>query len=58
MENQLAGVTKIYYAPAGLLHRISFAALAVDSTEVLSDKYQLVQLSTTASIRFGIRLCK
>ncbi len=50
MENQLAGVTKIYYAPAGLLHRISFAALAVDSTEVLSDKYQLVQLSTTASI--------
>ncbi|MEO5947374.1 MAG: CHAT domain-containing tetratricopeptide repeat protein [Chitinophagaceae bacterium] len=50
MENQLAGLTKIYYAPAGLLHRISFAALAVDSAEVLSDKYQLVQLSTTASI--------
>src|SRR5436190_24053303 len=39
LETKLNGVTKIYFAPAGLLHRISFAALSVDSTHVLSDKY-------------------
>ena len=50
LEDKLKGVTKIYFSPAGLLHRISFAALPVDSTTVLSDKYQLVQLSTTAAI--------
>ena len=50
LETKLNGVTKIYFAPAGLLHRISFAALSVDSTHVLSDKYQLVQLSTTAAV--------
>lgn len=50
LESKLKGIVKIYFAPAGLLHRISFAALSVDSTHVLSDKYQLVQLSSTAAI--------
>lgn len=50
LEKQLKGIKTIYFAPAGLLHRISFAALPVSSVEVLSDKYHLVQLGTTASV--------
>ncbi len=50
LENDLKGITTIYFAPAGLLHRIAFAALPVDKSTVLSDKYQLVQLSTTAAV--------
>ncbi|MBK9463332.1 MAG: CHAT domain-containing protein [Chitinophagaceae bacterium] len=50
LENILDGVTTIYFSPAGLLHRIAFASLPVDSLQVLSDKYNLVQLSTTAAL--------
>jgi CHAT domain-containing protein len=41
---------KIYLAPSGQLYRIAFAALPVDSIRLLSDKYQLVQLNSTASV--------
>ena len=50
MEANLAGIRRIYFAPAGSLHRISFAGLPVDSSRVLSDRYRLIQLSTTASV--------
>ncbi|MCW3075250.1 MAG: Tetratricopeptide 1 repeat-containing protein [Flaviaesturariibacter sp.] len=48
LENALDGIKKIFYAPAGLLHKISFAALSINKHTVLSDKYQLLQLSTSA----------
>ena len=50
LEKHLKGVSKIYFAPAGLLYRISLPALQTNDHEVLSDKYQLIQLNTTASI--------
>lgn len=50
VEKYLKGITKIYFAPAGILHRIAFQALPVNDHQVLSDKYQLVQLNTTASV--------
>ncbi len=50
LEKELAGIQTIYFAPSGLLHKISFAALPVSTTEVLSDKYKLFELNTTASI--------
>ncbi len=50
IEKHLSGITKIYFAPAGLLYHISLQALPVNNTETLSDKYQLIQLNTTASI--------
>ncbi|MEP6513035.1 MAG: CHAT domain-containing tetratricopeptide repeat protein, partial [Parafilimonas sp.] len=49
-EKYLNGISKIYFAPAGNLFKISFAALPVDEKQVLSDKYQLIQLNTTASV--------
>ncbi len=50
LESKLAGISTIYFAPAGTLHKISFAALPVSKTEVLGDKYQLIRLNTTATI--------
>jgi CHAT domain-containing protein len=46
----LNGIKKIYFAPAGLLFRISLAALPVNDHQLLSDKYELVQLNTTAAV--------
>ena len=54
LDKKLTGISKIYFAPAGMLHRIAFAALPVNSKQVLSDKYRLVQLSTTAAIKDSI----
>ena len=50
VDEKLAGIKTIYFAPAGALHKIAFSALPVSTTQVLSDKYQLVQLNTTASV--------
>jgi CHAT domain-containing protein/Flp pilus assembly protein TadD len=41
---------KIYFAPAGNLFKISFAALPIEPDKVVSDLHQLVQLNTTASV--------
>jgi CHAT domain-containing protein len=50
LEKYLSGISKVYFAPTGNLFKISFAALPVNDKEVLSDKYQLVQLNTTAFV--------
>jgi CHAT domain-containing protein len=50
IESKLKGVGRVYYALAGELHKISFAALPIDAHTFLSDQYELIQLDNTASI--------
>ena len=50
MKQKLTGIKTVYFAPAGALYKIAFSALPINNTQVLSDKYRLVQLSTTASV--------
>ena len=50
LEKYLNGVTKVFFAPAGNLFKISLAALPTNNKKLLSDQYELVQLNTTASI--------
>ena len=50
LEKELAGIKKIFFAPSGELLKISFAALAVNDTQHLSDRYELLQLNTTAQV--------
>jgi CHAT domain-containing protein len=50
LENSLKGIETIYYAASGDLHKISFAALPVNEKELLSDRFQLTQVNSTASI--------
>ncbi|HEV7782255.1 MAG TPA: CHAT domain-containing tetratricopeptide repeat protein [Chitinophagaceae bacterium] len=50
LEGSLTGINTIYFSPAGDLYKISFAALPLSNTQVLGDKYRLVQLNSTAAL--------
>jgi CHAT domain-containing protein/tetratricopeptide (TPR) repeat protein len=50
LTKELKGSHTIYYAPVGLLHRISFAALRQGANHVLIDKYHLHQVLSTRSV--------
>lgn len=47
LEPHLKGVEKIYYSPAGLLHKISFDAIPIAEQKTLISQYNLQRLSTT-----------
>jgi Uncharacterized protein conserved in bacteria len=49
IEKHLEGVKTIYYSPSGLLNKVSFAAIPVDSI-VLGDKYSLHLVSSTREV--------
>ncbi|MBU0488299.1 MAG: CHAT domain-containing protein [Bacteroidetes bacterium] len=49
-EFALTGCKKVFFAPAGQLHQISFAAIPTPSGKLLSDEYTLVQLSSTREL--------
>ena len=40
----------IYYSPSGLLHQIAFAAIPFNDDSLLSDRYRLTQLNSTAML--------
>ncbi|MEJ7736664.1 MAG: CHAT domain-containing tetratricopeptide repeat protein [Chitinophagaceae bacterium] len=50
LEKILSNTHTVYYAPSGLLNRVAFDALRVDSAHLLIDKYQLNQVLSTRSI--------
>jgi tetratricopeptide (TPR) repeat protein len=49
LEQYLSGIKTVYFAPVGVLNKISFAALG-NENQMLFDKYSLQQLSTTGKI--------
>jgi CHAT domain-containing protein len=40
----------LYYAPAGLLHRINMGAISIHEDSTLADRYRLVQLKSTRQL--------
>lgn len=50
LDSLLENTQTIYYSPSGLLHRLNMAAIPIDSTNRLSDRYELRQLSSTREI--------
>ena len=46
----LAGTTTVYYAPAGILHRISLDAIPLDPVRYLADRYRFVRLGSTRTL--------
>ncbi len=50
LEKYLDGVNTVYYSPEGLLHRIAFQALPVNSSEMLINKYHLQQMLSTRAV--------
>ena len=56
LEKYLTGIHTVYYAPAGLLHRIAFNALQNNRTDFLIDQYELRRLVSTRSIMPGVQV--
>ncbi len=52
LDSLLRGDSIIYYAPAGLLHRVAFPAIARSEHEVLLDQYDLHCVGSTREIVF------
>jgi CHAT domain-containing protein len=50
LEKSITGIKTVFFTPTASLYKVSFAALPLGTNEVLSDRYQLVQLNSTASI--------
>jgi tetratricopeptide (TPR) repeat protein len=50
IESLLGGTTTVYFAPSGLLNKVSLAAITCPDNKLLMDKYKLVQLSSTRTL--------
>ena len=50
LELYLMNCSKVYYAPSGMLHQLSFAAIPLNDSVCISDKYNLIRVSSTAQI--------
>ncbi|MBU0488312.1 MAG: CHAT domain-containing protein [Bacteroidetes bacterium] len=50
IEERLSGAKTVYYSPSGLLHKVSFNAVPCSEGKVLSDKYDLFLLSSSAML--------
>jgi len=54
LDSLLEGVKRVYYAPDGLLHRVSFAALGYIEKSggkvFLTDRFELVQMASTRQL--------
>ena len=49
-DSLLKDIETVFYSPSGLLHTISFAAVPYNDSLLLSDKYNMVYLSSTANL--------
>jgi CHAT domain-containing protein len=49
VDSLLKGVKSVYYAPSGLLHKISFAGLSTPDKKFLIDRYNLKCVSSSRS---------
>ncbi|MFT3750783.1 MAG: CHAT domain-containing protein [Agriterribacter sp.] len=50
LEPYLTKTRTIYFSPAGMLHRVAFAAIPYNKNNLLCDKYDLVQLTSTRQV--------
>jgi len=52
LEKQLKNVHRVYFAPAGLLHQVAFAAIEDAQGRPLAERFHLEQLSGTRELAF------
>ncbi|MFT4019794.1 MAG: CHAT domain-containing protein [Agriterribacter sp.] len=52
LESYLTHTKRVYFSLAGMLHRVAFAAMPYKKNEVLCDKYDLVQFTSTRQVVF------
>jgi CHAT domain-containing protein/Tfp pilus assembly protein PilF len=50
LENYFTGIKTVHFSASGRLHQLSFSAIPCDETHLLSDRFSLDQLSSTAQL--------
>jgi len=50
LEEELIGITNIYFSPAGILLKIGIEYLPIDDEKVYEDKYNIYRLSSTTNL--------
>ncbi|MFT3703118.1 MAG: CHAT domain-containing protein [Agriterribacter sp.] len=50
LEPYLIHTKGIYFSPDGILHRVAFSAIPYSKHQLLCDKYQLIQLTSTRQV--------
>lgn len=50
LEPYLTKTKTVYFSPAGMLHRVAFAAISYKKDALLCDQYHLVQLTSTRQV--------
>ena len=50
IDKKLNNIHTVYFSPIGLLYKISIAAIPINETTLLSDKYRLIQLNSTQGL--------
>jgi CHAT domain-containing protein/tetratricopeptide (TPR) repeat protein len=48
LDSLLEGVDRVYFSPSGSLHKLSFSAIPYSGDTLLSDRYDLNRISSTA----------
>ncbi|MCB9296822.1 MAG: CHAT domain-containing protein [Lewinellaceae bacterium] len=56
LESYLSGVRRVWYAPSGLLHKVSLPAIAKAHGERLVEKYSLQQMGSTRELAAAMPL--
>ncbi|MEM7106392.1 MAG: CHAT domain-containing tetratricopeptide repeat protein [Bacteroidota bacterium] len=52
IANELGSVKRLYYAPAGILHKINFSAIPISETSTIGESFQLHRLGSTRHLAF------
>lgn len=50
IEHQMEDVKKVYFSPSGLLHLINLRAIPTDTKEILSDRHECIQLTSSRKL--------
>ncbi|MGK0363975.1 MAG: CHAT domain-containing protein [Saprospiraceae bacterium] len=52
IEHEMKGIQTIYYSPSGLLNKINFSVIPINSTETIGDKFVLHNMGSTRQLVF------
>ncbi|MCB9224965.1 MAG: CHAT domain-containing protein [Crocinitomicaceae bacterium] len=50
LKGSMDDISKIYFAPDGLMHKVAFSAIKIADDKFMSDQFELVQMGSTAEL--------
>ncbi|MBK9108724.1 MAG: CHAT domain-containing protein [Saprospiraceae bacterium] len=56
LDSVLKNVKTVYYSPSGVLHRFNINAIPVNPIEILSDRYEMINVNSTRQLASTIQI--